>query len=162
MNRDLYKMEKGMTPLIPALEKAQVNLENFSELGKTTGFGTKTYLCFTSKDEKGWEVVKLNLIQRIFRRVLGWYKETRLENMYAKVSCEGKRTSLTKEQSGVIQTLRTIFAKKFLSIYTTVPRDWRITDYFHYAESWNAQDPVRMIYDPRAWVTTPSFPKFAH
>ncbi len=55
------------------------------KLGKTSGFfglGRKVYLSY-SKD-KGWEVVKLNIIERIFRS-FGAYESTRLNRVARKI-----------------------------------------------------------------------------
>lgn len=73
-----------MESLEGALSKNKALLgDNYEKLGATTGkglFRRKVMLAYKGK-EKGWEIVKLNLIQQLFRKI-GFYKSTHLNRVF--------------------------------------------------------------------------------
>lgn len=58
------------------LESNQMKFEGHSTHPKRFSFGIKTYLSYSKR--KGWDVVQLNFLQRLFRS-FGAYKSTRLD-----------------------------------------------------------------------------------
>ena len=67
-----------LTTLKAALDKNSAVLgKDYELLGKPSRFGYKTYLSYDQK--KGWKIVTLGIISRIFRKIFGLYSNTRLQ-----------------------------------------------------------------------------------
>lgn len=130
-----------MTPLLAALVESSIDLDRFSQLGQTTCLGTKTYLSYDGN--KGWSIVQLNIIQRIFRYIFGRHYHTSLNHIYCAVSSERLRNTLDSSSKDKIEKLRDYFMTKWVAHHTwfQVPTDWRIIFYPIYAKTWNAISP---------------------
>ncbi len=109
---------------------------NYSLLGKTSRFGYKTYLSYDSK--KGWEIVTLGIISRIFRKSFAIYYSTHLSHVHAflrnekfKLPENHSYTATEKKVKNFVDEHEELFIQKVIA-KGKMPIDWRIYCRFVY------------------------------
>ena len=118
-----------------ALDKNSAILgKNYSLLGKPSKFGYKPYLSYDQK--KGWDVLSLGIISRIFRKIFGLYSNTHLmKRVLPFLMLEDRKIRLIKNSDAISDNATKIHdlvdqcIKKFsLSLIkrTITPIDWDV------------------------------------
>ena len=92
--------------------------QNYEMLGKNVGKDLRKQKVFISYEGKKWNVVKLNLIQQLLRKVFGFYKSTHLEHVikhWAKYKVEKTEYKVEKTDYDQVldQKLRTLWKKTY-------------------------------------------------
>lgn len=93
----------------------------FQQADSNLFWGTRTYLQLDLQNG-GWSIIRLNLIQRIFRFYFGFYKNTRLEHVLFGVRCEDfritKQLNYSQEQKNNVKKVEGyLSAKPFVLKY---------------------------------------------
>ncbi len=124
-----------LTTLKAALDKNSAVLgKDYELLGKPSRFGYKTYLSYDKK--KGWEIVTLGIISRIFRKIFGLYSTTHLQMVVLPLlMLEDHKIKLRKNNPAISDNTTEIrdfvdqYIKKFsvsLVKRTVTPIDWDV------------------------------------